>query len=66
MTKETLRARTEKTWRELCRRQAGAPVEWPWPPQRLDDRLMSRPVVCECGVSWPSSRSWCEHCAAAL
>ena len=39
MTKDTLRARTEKSWRELCERKRPAPaVEWPFPPARLTDR----------------------------
>ena len=67
MTKE-MRARTEKSWRELCKRERPASaVEWPWPPRRLTDRLRPDPVVvCECGEPTPTSRAWCSLCGSAL
>ena len=69
MTKDTLRARTEKTWRELCRRERPASaVEWPFPPARLTDRLPdSDTVFCsKCGRVASFRRSWCALCGAAL
>ena len=69
MTKDTLRARTEKSWRELCERKRPAPaVEWPFPPARLTDRLIDPDrVLCPtCGRVASFRRSWCSHCGVAM
>ena len=68
MTKETMRQRTEGAWRELCKRQAAVPIEWPFPPARLSDRLTARPaLLCpSCSRANNLSRRWCEGCGEVV